>query len=528
MTTLSLITNIFKCNEDDIKDLEPLKKGMTNDSYIFTIDDTRYIVRVPGKGTENLINRTNEYISYAQIRFKDISDNIVYIDPTSGVKITKYIDNARTCDIDEIGEVKACMQFLKKFHNMKLVVPHKFDLSERINYYEKLRNSDSKYSDYNIVKKKINKLLQYVNSLDKEECLTHIDSVADNFLIEPNGQIRLIDWEYSAMQDPHLDIAMFAVYANYSKSQIDKLMSFYFDANVDEQTKYKIYAYVAIAGFLWSNWCEYKSQLGVNFGDYALDQYNFARLYSDIVLEYLEQKVESAIILAAGIGKRLQPYTNTIPKALLKVNGQPMIESCIEALHKQNIYDITIVVGYLSERFVYLKEKYCVNLVYNPDFETTNNISSLYYVRKKLVNRNVIILDADQIITNHKIIRTSIRKSGYSCCLVTNCNEWLLSVSDDGQILSCAKGSLGPIDITKPSLFELKSLSYWTKADSTKLSMLLELEYAQNKNTKVYWDDIPMFLHFNRFALYAYVVESKSIIEIDTVSELKSIDSSYK
>ncbi|HFR3426726.1 TPA: phosphotransferase family protein, partial [Streptococcus suis] len=118
----------------------------------------------------------------------------------------------------------------------------------------------------------------------------HIDANPDNFLIfEKNNQteVRLIDWEYAGMQDPDLDIAMFAIYSQYNREQIDFLIGAYFEEGCEERIRMKIYAYVATAGLLWSNWCEYKQQLGVEFGDYAQSQYDYAKEYSFIVSEYL-------------------------------------------------------------------------------------------------------------------------------------------------------------------------------------------------------------------------------------------------
>lgn len=66
-------------------------------------------------------------------------------------------------------------------------------------------------------------------------------------------------------------------------------------------------------------------------------------------------KVKKAIIMAAGFGSRLQPLTLTTPKPLIKVNGVRMIESVITGLEANGITEIYIVVGYLKEKFLFLK-----------------------------------------------------------------------------------------------------------------------------------------------------------------------------
>ena len=120
--------------------------------------------------------------------------------------------------------------------------------------------------------------------------LTHIDAVPDNFLFTRDGDIRLIDWEYAAMQDPHVDIAMFCIYAMYDREQVEQLIDLYFENKCDKEIRIKIYAYIAVCGLLWSNWCEYKLQLGVEFGEYSIRQYRYAKDYYNLVKECLGRK----------------------------------------------------------------------------------------------------------------------------------------------------------------------------------------------------------------------------------------------
>lgn len=116
----------------------------------------------------------------------------------------------------------------------------------------------------------------------------------DNFLfsVDKNGkeEIQLIDWEYAAMQDVHVDIAMFCIYSCYKdKRDIDNLIDSYFENNCSVQNRIKIYCYVALCGLLWSNWCEYKRQLGVEFGEYSLMQYRYAKDYFKIAKEEMKK-----------------------------------------------------------------------------------------------------------------------------------------------------------------------------------------------------------------------------------------------
>ena len=229
----------------------------------------------------------------------------------------------------------------------------------------------------------------------------------------------------------------------------------------------------------------------------------------------------NAIIMAAGKGERLRPITLTTPKPLIKINGTPMIENLISSLRKRGIEDITIVTGYLKEKLEYLKEKYGVNIINNPDYEIANNISSLYYAKEKL--GNTIIMDGDQIINDISIIKTDFTRSGYTCIINGNefVNEWILELDEDSKIISCARTGA-------TNGYILKSLSFWTSEDSEKLRKYLSFDYKKQKKSNIYWDDVAMFGHRDDFELYGYVIDKNSIIEIDSLDELKEIDSSYK
>ncbi|MEY8377272.1 choline kinase family protein [Lachnospiraceae bacterium 56-18] len=282
---LALAARLLGVKREEVSEVSELKKGMTNHSFLFHCKGKKYIMRIPGEGTDKLVNREEEAAVYQIIKGRGICDNVVYIAPDSGYKITEYMEGARTCNPSDWEDVRKCMGKLRQFHELNLTAEHTFDLFRMIDFYESLRNgTPSMYPDYDETKKRVRSLGIFIASQKPEQVLTHIDAVPDNFLIGWDGEgkedIRLIDWEYAGMQDPHVDIAMFCVYAMYGKDQADELIKAYFTEGCMHCTKIKIYCYIAICGLLWSNWCEYKRLLGVKFGEYALRQYGYAKEFS--------------------------------------------------------------------------------------------------------------------------------------------------------------------------------------------------------------------------------------------------------
>ena len=285
------IERALSVSKEEITGIEVLKKGMTNRSFLFNCRGERYIMRIPGEGTSLLINRRQEAAVYQTLEGKGICDEIISINPENGYKITKYLEGARVCDPENLEDVRACMKKLRSFHEEHLSVEHTFSLFDQIAYYESLwEGKTSVYRDYNITKTHVMELQAYLEVQPKVWTLTHIDAVPDNFLfVEQNGrkEIRLIDWEYAGMQDAHVDLAMFCIYAMYDRPQVDALIDSYFTEGCPQTVRTKIYAYIAVCGLLWSNWCEYKSQLGVEFGEYSLRQYRYAKDYYKIVMQEL-------------------------------------------------------------------------------------------------------------------------------------------------------------------------------------------------------------------------------------------------
>lgn len=287
---LDVVAKCFNASSDEIVDISILKKGMTNRSFIFSLRGKRYIMRIPGEGTDLLIDRKHEASVYETISGLGFCDDPVYINADNGYKITRFLENVRTLDPENEDDLVKGMKLLRKFHDSNLQVGHEFDLFGQVEYYVTLcKGAKSVYKDHDETQANVLSLRKYVEDHVERRCLTHIDAIPDNFLFyhEDDGEekLQLTDWEYSGMQDPHVDLAMFTIYSYYNRAQADHLIDLYFDGNCPIETRIKVYCYIAICGLLWSNWCDFKSTLGVEFGEYSLKQYRYAKDFYRIAKE---------------------------------------------------------------------------------------------------------------------------------------------------------------------------------------------------------------------------------------------------
>lgn len=237
-------------------------------------------------------------------------------------------------------------------------------------------------------------------------------------------------------------------------------------------------------------------------------------------LEALEPyRVKRALILAAGLGQRMNPATLDRPKPMVRVNGTHIIETLLDALVDVGITDITLVRGYKKEKFDALMAKYpFLRLVDNPYFETTNNISSVMLALDKL--DACYLCEADLYISNPQVITKYQYSSNILGSYSLETDDWSFQMVD-GYITDYQKGNT--------YCYNYYGISYWTPEDSKKLREdFFDVYHNFENGTQYFWEFVPLVLLKDNYKVEIRQVQKSDIIEIDSYHELELIDPSYK
>lgn len=224
----------------------------------------------------------------------------------------------------------------------------------------------------------------------------------------------------------------------------------------------------------------------------------------------------NAIIMAAGMSTRFVPLSMEVPKALLRVKNEIMIERQIRQLQAAGIDEIVVVVGYMKEKFEYLKEKFGVKLVENPYYQKMNNFSTLYVAREYL--KNTFICSADNYFVKN-VFKESSEQSYYAAVYEEGkTEEWCLKCNEEQMITK--------VNVGGNNSWVMKGHVFLNMEFNRVLIPYLESAFATESMWGKYWEDI-YIEHMNELKLYMKKFDSGIIEEFDSLDELRRFDSNY-
>lgn len=277
-----IASEVFQVDRDKIKEVS-VAGGLTNNNYKVNVDGDYYIVRVPGVGTEKMISRKYEMINSKLASEQGINVDIAYFNEESGIKISKFIEDAETLtnrSSKKQENMKLVSQIIKQLHESSIVFENEFNVFEEIELYEDIINqlNGKFFDDYIIIKEKVMNLKALIKEYGARYVPSHNDTLPDNFVKDTNGRLYLIDWEYSGINEEMWDLAAHTLEAEFSEEEEREFLRYYFGREATREERVRLLINKICQDFLWAIWTLIKEAEGEDFGTYGIDRYNRAKI----------------------------------------------------------------------------------------------------------------------------------------------------------------------------------------------------------------------------------------------------------
>lgn len=228
-------------------------------------------------------------------------------------------------------------------------------------------------------------------------------------------------------------------------------------------------------------------------------------------------KVENAVILAAGFSSRFVPICFDIPKGLIKLKGESLIERQIRQLKELDINDIFVVTGALAESFNFLKTKFNVKLIFNNQFANKNNFASFYAAREILGNS--LITSADLYFPKNIFVNEFKKPYFASVFVEGQTNQRCLTLDSNDLIVATSYGG-------ENSWITFGGHAVISQTISKNLINYIEDVIDNPSYANKYWVDF-QDEHIKELPMYIKRLQQNDIVEFNTLASLKNFDKDF-
>lgn len=229
--------------------------GLTN--LVFRVGE--YCLRIPGKGTEEYIDRGNERVATEAAARALVSPEILYADPSSGVFVSRFVDRAVTMTPERFrttpGAPARAGQAFRRLHDSGAIFPARFDLFAMIDsYLAILSTKDVALPEgYHAVLKEADSVRAALSARPLPNVACHCDPLCENFL-DTGERMWIVDWEYSGMNDPMWDLGDLCIEGGFGSSEEEEMIQAYFGGEASPSERGRITIYKAMCDLLWTLW----------------------------------------------------------------------------------------------------------------------------------------------------------------------------------------------------------------------------------------------------------------------------------
>ena len=288
---LSIICKNLNCSDEDICNIQQIKRGLTNTIFSFECKGKKYIYRHPGVGTNKIIDRKHEFKAQTIAKEVGLDPSLIACNPEKGWKICEYLDNI-PFDYDSSDDEARGIALIREMHSgSKKKLGWDFNIIERAQEIQNRLSEDyyEAFDHFIELKTKIKQLYELVSKDGVEFEMCHNDACSNNILLGKN-RAYLIDWEYAGDNDPAADIASFIINNDYSHQDVDRILEMYFERPLTKEEIRHYYAYIALSAYFYFSWGVYMENTGADIGEFSYLWFKYASNYGDEAMEMYKEE----------------------------------------------------------------------------------------------------------------------------------------------------------------------------------------------------------------------------------------------
>lgn len=275
----TILADVMNLHSESVTHIEKLG-GLTNNNYKVKINGEEFVVRIPGTGTEKIIDRHNEKANASIAYDMGLDVKSIYFNENTGLKITEFIPNAETLNpttAKREDNMELIAGVLRTLHSGSNKFRTDFDPFIGTKFYEDalLEAKGKFYNDYLEIKNLFMPLQDTLEELGMEHVSCHLDALPENFIRSGENKLYLIDWEYSGNYDGLWDVAAVSLECSYNEDEEELFFKKYFGNSPTPEQRTKIEIHKIMQDMYWSIWSAAKAAMGDPYlAEYSQDRYN--------------------------------------------------------------------------------------------------------------------------------------------------------------------------------------------------------------------------------------------------------------
>lgn len=286
-SAITNISNLLKCEKNEIKQICPLNAGLTNVSFSFVCRGEKYVYRHPGMSSSSLVNRRAEVIAQKCAISAGIDTSVIDISE-EGWKLSRFVPSTHPFDYNNPADLAAGVDQIRAFHGTGAKCEYTVNLlaeGDRLLALAAPKKGDAikKLAE---VRKQVERVWHHVELDAWPKVLCHNDTYAVNWIVGEGG-LCMIDWEYAGMNDPMNDLATMVVRDGLSQEKADEILKLYFKRELSSLEVRHAYGVLALDAWYWLCWCMFKDTLGED-GYFMLFAWRALKHYLPLALEMFE------------------------------------------------------------------------------------------------------------------------------------------------------------------------------------------------------------------------------------------------